>query len=112
MNKTKLENKQKEQQTKIISKRPYVLLISSLIIIVLSLYFSAFNNSKFSISTVLFSTGNLANKKAEENNNMAAASDESWKNAKTIYEFKAKDIDGKEVDLSKYKLLSRTISKL
>ena len=32
-----------------------------------------------------------------------AAADENWKHAKTIYEFSAKDIDGKEVDLSKYK---------
>lgn len=32
-----------------------------------------------------------------------ASSDESWKNAKSIYEFKAKDIEGNEIDLSKYK---------
>lgn len=35
---------------------------------------------------------------AADNNN-----DDDWKNAKTIYEFTAKDIDGKEIDLSKYK---------
>jgi len=31
-----------------------------------------------------------------------ASSDKSWKNAKTLYEFKVKDIDGNEVDLKKY----------
>ena len=38
-----------------------------------------------------------------EKNEMAAASDNSWKEAKTIYEFKANNIDGELVDLSKYK---------
>jgi hypothetical protein len=31
------------------------------------------------------------------------ASDDSWKQASSIYEFKATDIDGKAVDMSKYK---------
>jgi len=35
---------------------------------------------------------------------MASASDgDWWKNAKSIYEFRAKDIDGNEVSLEKYK---------
>ena len=32
-----------------------------------------------------------------------AESKDSWKNAKSIYEFKANDIDGNEVSLEKYK---------
>ena len=32
-----------------------------------------------------------------------ATSDESWKNAQSIYEFKATDIDGNLVEMSKYK---------
>lgn len=36
-------------------------------------------------------------------NTMASASDDSWKTAQTIYEFKAKDIDGNLVDFSQYK---------
>lgn len=34
---------------------------------------------------------------------MAAGKDESWKTAKTMYEFSANDIDGNEVSLEKYK---------
>ena len=41
--------------------------------------------------------------KRELSTKMATASGESWKNAKTVYEFQAKDIDGNLVDLSKYK---------
>jgi len=33
----------------------------------------------------------------------SAQDNEAWKHAKTIYEFQAPDIDGKTVDLSKYK---------
>jgi len=32
-----------------------------------------------------------------------ASNGDAWKNAKSIYEFRAKDIDGKEVSLDKYK---------
>uniref|UniRef100_A0A4D5S6G2 Glutathione peroxidase n=1 Tax=Ixodes scapularis TaxID=6945 RepID=A0A4D5S6G2_IXOSC len=32
-----------------------------------------------------------------------ANSDESWKNAKSIYEFRALDIDGNKVDFNKYR---------
>lgn len=42
----------------------------------------------------------------------AATSDEAWKNAKTIYEFKARDINGNEIDLSKYKLDSKFSNQL
>jgi hypothetical protein len=33
----------------------------------------------------------------------SAENNDAWKHAKTIYEFQAPDIDGKLVDLSKYK---------
>lgn len=50
-------------------------------------------------SKILFASTSLF---ATTNNNMAAANND-WKNAQSIYEFKAKDIDGNEVDFSKYK---------
>jgi len=34
---------------------------------------------------------------------MASGGDEAWKNAKSIYEFDVKDIDGNDVSLDKYK---------
>jgi hypothetical protein len=61
-----------------------------------------------------FSTQSLPvnNKQSQDNVNldqkrMAAAdsTSDSWKNAKTIYEFSATDIDGNLVDLSKYKYI-------
>jgi hypothetical protein len=36
---------------------------------------------------------------------MAAATDDAWQKANSIYDFQAKDIDGNNVDLSKYKLV-------
>lgn len=41
--------------------------------------------------------------RASLSTNMANADPKQWKNAKSIYEFSAKDIDGKEVSLEKYK---------
>lgn len=62
-------------------------------------------NSKYFIiptASRLFSSTPVVNEGSE----MATASnDESWKNAKAIYEFKANDIDGNLIDLSKYKLV-------
>ncbi len=39
------------------------------------------------------------------NDIMAAATDDAWQKANSIYDFQAKDIDGNNVDLSKYKLV-------
>ena len=39
----------------------------------------------------------------DETTDEMAASNESWKNAKNVYEFEAKDIDGNVIQLSKYK---------
>ena len=76
-------------------------------IIVLSIAYLLFLVFNSSISSNLifpftyFSTSSIVQSNPTDNN--MAAADENWKHAKTIYEFSAKDIDGKEVDLSKYK---------
>lgn len=42
----------------------------------------------------------------EQTPEMATSNEVDWKNAKTIYEFSAKDIDGNQLDLNKFKLVS------
>lgn len=52
--------------------------------------------------TSLFASGDSKNPETESK--MAEASNnEDWKNAKTIYEFTAKDIDGNLIEFNKYK---------
>ena len=42
----------------------------------------------------------------EQTPEMATSNEVDWKNAKTIYEFSAKDIDGNQLDLNKFKLVT------
>jgi hypothetical protein len=79
--------------------------ISSLIVLSIGyLLFLVFNSSSISSNLVFpftyFSTSSVVQNNPSDK---MAAADENWKHAKTIYEFSAKDIDGKDVDLSKYK---------
>ena len=81
--------------------------LSSIIVLSIAYLLFLVFNSSFSISSNLilpftyFSTSSIVQNNPTDNN--MAAADDNWKHAKTIYEFSAKDIDGKEVDLSKYK---------
>lgn len=75
------------------------LFLSSLVIIIAYLIILALNNSTLNTVLPFFirrdsSTGTKFDM-AQENN--------SWKDAKSIYEFSANDIDGNLVELSKYK---------
>ncbi len=49
------------------------------------------------------SNSNIDNINNQINNEMATASDDSWKNAENIYSFTAQNIDNQPVDMSKYK---------
>nr|AIL94180.1 glutathione peroxidase [Brachionus koreanus] len=75
------------------------LILSSLVIIIAYLILLALNNSTANYFLPYFFRSdfstNTKSEMAEENN--------SWKQAKSIYEFSAKDIDGNLVELSKYK---------
>lgn len=88
----------------------FTIFFASLAVLLAACLVNFASDSNFSIANINFlsfrSNSNLNNNNQEkEDIKMAAAdnSDNSWKNAKTIYEFKAKDIDGNQVDLSKYK---------
>lgn len=59
------------------------------------------NPSFLSATTRLFTTTSK-----EQTPEMASSNEVDWKNAKTIYEFSAKDIDGNQLDLNKFKLVS------
>ena len=87
------------------------ILISSFVLCTAYFSFLVFNSSsgtKFlfdsfeknqNIQKKTFSSGDISS----DQDKMASASDESWKAAANIYEFSAKDIDGNNVSLEKYK---------
>jgi len=83
--------------------------LASIIVLSFAYLILVFNSSiSSSLEKALFSTSSSIQshkntpKEAKISDEMAEGGD-NWKNAQSIYEFKAPDIDGKIVDLSKYK---------
>lgn len=75
------------------------LFISSIVLLISYLTILALNNS-----TTRFLLPHFIQRDFSSNTKFEMAQDNNaWKDAKSIYEFSAKDIDGKEVELSKYK---------
>lgn len=69
-------------------------------------FFNSINNQNSDINKKKFSTSNILNdlKMASSGN------DESWKTATNIYGFSAKDIDGNDASMEKYKWGYRSYS--
>lgn len=83
-----------------------LIIFSSIFILSLAYLIIVFNSSS-STSTLLksslFSTTSFLFSPKETSKQDMAAESVEWKNAKTIYEFSALDIEGNNIDLSKYK---------
>ena len=79
------------------------LLISSTIVMCLAYLFLVL--SPDGSSKLVLPINNLYNQilNRKVSDGKMAAADDSYKNAKSIYEFNAKDIDGNEISLDKYK---------
>lgn len=74
------------------------LLISSIVLII-AYFILALNPSEKNLYSIL----NTFNQKLSTDSNMANSNDDSWKSAKSIYEFSAKDINYQDVSLDKYR---------
>jgi hypothetical protein len=83
--------------------------LASIIVLSFAYLILVFNSStSSSLEKALFSTSssiqlNKNTPKEVKNSDEMAEGGDNWKNAHSIYEFKAPDIDGNIVDLSKYK---------
>ena len=99
-NKEKPEVKQSTPKTQPTQQKSFLkLFLPSLLILCIAIFVVlAFEPSILSSWSVL----NLFKRELSTKSEMAA-DNESWKNAKNIYEFQAKDIDGNLVDMAKYK---------
>jgi hypothetical protein len=84
-------------------KYDFKYLFSTILILFIAFVLVFLNNS--SLNSFLIPTLSKQNLHTTDQNQMAqsAENNDAWKHAKTIYEFQAPDIDGKLVDLSKYK---------
>jgi len=85
------------------------LFLTSIIVLSFAYFILVFNSSISStLEKALFSTSS-SNQFVNSNSKEATVKEQmaeggvDWKNAQSIYEFKAPDIDGNIVDLSKYK---------
>ena len=115
MHKTNISNNNNNQNHKFSSSFKFIsfkfTISFSFIIICIAYFILAYYKSLSASSLIynnkqLYSTNSNLNKREdkENNKNMASSSsDETWKNAKSIYEFSANDIDGNKIELSKYK---------
>ena len=87
-------------------------LVASILVLSFAYFILVLNPSTSKLTAQIFSTqtntNDLSQKPDKNTDKMAesnAASDNSdnWKNAQSIYEFTAPDIEGKMVEMSKYK---------
>lgn len=91
----------------------YFTIITSILAICIAYFFLAFNPNQLVtlksafpfIESTFFKqsiSNSAANLKQVQGEMAESASNENWKTAKSIYEFKAHDINGELIDLSKY----------